>query len=68
MTGKSRELLCKLASAYENGSGSEFDSVFYMGYPEAVLVELRNNGYIVVENDIVGTIRLTQAGYAAAKE
>lgn len=68
MTEKANELLCKMKTAYDSGHENNFDSTFYLGYPEVVITELSDDGYIVALNNIVGTIKLTQEGYEAAKQ
>ena len=40
MTNKSKELLQKMASAYDDSHRSSFDSMFYLGYSDKVIHEL----------------------------
>lgn len=67
MSEKAKELLYKMASAYENSKQNSFDSFFYSSYHNDVLVELENNGYINIKDDIIGSIELTDNGYAEAR-
>ena len=67
VTERAKELLIKLASAYDNNKKNDFDTTFYIGFPDAVIGELVNDGCVVKQNDIVGTIKLTEFGYAKAK-
>lgn len=68
MTGGAKSLLVKMASEYDNSNRKTFNSIFYLDYPDNVLIELEDNGYIIRENNIAATIKLTQAGYEAAKK
>lgn len=68
MSPRARELLVKLVSSYDSNHKNDFDSLFYYEYPDSVVNELDYWGYIVKQNDIVGTIKLTRAGYDAAKQ
>ncbi|MBE6943836.1 MAG: hypothetical protein E7453_06200 [Ruminococcaceae bacterium] len=68
MTNKARELLQKMASAYDVDHRNDFDSTFYIGFPDAVIRELDIGNYIVKQNDVTGTIKLTDYGYNEAKK
>lgn len=68
MTTKAKELLQKMASAYDQNQQNGFDFTFYIGFPETVIDELDVEGCIVKQTDIVGTIKLTEFGYAEAKK
>ncbi len=68
MTGGAKSLLVKMASEYDNSNRKAFDSIFYLDYPDKVLIELEDNGYIIRENNIAATIKLTKSGYEAAKK
>ena len=68
MTEKAKELLIKLASAYDNSKKNDFDITNYIGFSDTVISELVNNGCIVKQKDIVGTIKLTEFGYTEAKK
>ena len=68
MTDKARELLIKMTSAYDTNQKNDFDSMYYMSFPDTVIDELATYGCIVKQNDIVGTIKLTEFGYAEAKK
>ena len=68
MTDKAKELLVKLANEYDASGQTSFDSTFYITFPEDSIVELENEGYIVVKNDLVGTMYLTKDGYRKAKK
>lgn len=68
MTERAKELLIKLASAYDDNKKNDFDITYYIGFPDAVIEELVIGGCIVKQNDIVGTIKLTEFGYAEAKK
>lgn len=67
MTDKSKELLRKMASAYDDSHRSSFDSMFYLGFSDKVIHELESLGYIVCKNDVVASIVLTKTGYEEAK-
>ena len=67
MSPRAKELLVKLVSSYDSNRNNDFDSLFYYDFDDGVINELDYLGYIVKQNDIVGTIKLTQAGYEAAK-
>lgn len=58
MTKKAEELLSKLIEENTNNGTVSFDSTFYMGYDDSVLIELYNDGYIEIINDIIGSIEL----------
>lgn len=68
MTARANDLLCKMATAIDEGHENSFDMDFYLTYPDAVLSELASKNLIVRCNDIVGTIKLTQIGYDAVKK
>lgn len=68
MTGKAKELLINLASAYDNDKKNAFDFTHYISFPDAVIDELVLAGCIVKQDDIAGTIKLTEFGYSAAKK
>lgn len=68
MTEQAIDLLQKMALAYDGGHENDFDIEFYMSTSEATLVELENLSFIVRKNNIIGSIMLTKAGYAAAKK
>lgn len=64
MTDKARQLLKNMAYEYDQSRRDSFDFGFYLGYPESVIDELEENGCITRKNNILGTIILTQSGYA----
>lgn len=68
MTAKAKELLVKMASHFDSTHKNDFDSLFYFSFPDGVINELDALGYIVKQNDIVGTIKLTTFGYEEAKK
>lgn len=68
MTEKAKELLIKMASTYDENQKNYFDSLYYMGFPDSVVNELGACGCIIKQNDIAGTIKLTEFGYAEAKK
>lgn len=68
MTDKALELLQKMASAYDVDQHNDFDSSFYIGFPDTVIRELDIGNYIVMQNNIAGTIQLTEYGYNEAKK
>lgn len=68
MSDKAIELLSKMASEYDSSHRQCFDSYFYIGYPDSVLTELENYGYILCKSDVIGSIELTRAGYNEAKK
>lgn len=63
-----KELLVKMAEKYDETKDSSLYFTDYMSFPGTVIDELNRNGYIVKQNDIVGTIALTQLGYDEAKK
>lgn len=67
MTEKAKELLQKMASAFDKERRNSFDSFFYLGYPKSVIEELEDNGYIIAKNDVIASIELTRSGYEEAK-
>ncbi|MDF2635794.1 MAG: hypothetical protein K0R78_2668 [Pelosinus sp.] len=58
MSSKANELLSKLKASYDETGNKNFDSEFYLGYSDSVLVELSNDGHIDIGNDIIGSITL----------
>lgn len=68
MTQKARELLVMMASKYDQTKDGSLGFTDYMSFPDSVINELANVGFIVKRNDIVGTIELTQFGYEEAKK
>nr|WP_308743248.1 hypothetical protein [uncultured Anaerocolumna sp.] len=58
MSSKAEELLSKLKAEYESSQTKYFDSMFYIGYDDSVLIELHNEGYINIVDDVVGSIEL----------
>lgn len=68
MTDKAKELLQKMASAYDDSQRSSFDSMFYLGYSDKVINELESLECITRKNDIVASIILTKIGYEEAKK
>lgn len=68
MSNKAKQLLVKLANEYDASGRNSFDSCFYMDFPESVLAELENDGCIIVKNDVIGSIQLTEFGYQEAKK
>lgn len=68
MEQKKKELLKKLADAYDQGHPNSFDNTFYLGYDDAVINSLDAGGYIVAQDDILGTIQLTEFGYNEARK
>ena len=67
MTEKAKQLLQKMAFEIDSGRSNSFDSFFYIGYNDSVIEELEDNGYIIVKNDVIASIELTQSGYEEAK-
>lgn len=68
MTAKAKELLVVMASNYDQTKANSLDSFGYIGFPDRIIDELEKDGYIVKQNDIAGTIKLTRAGYEEAKK
>ena len=68
MEQKEKELLVKLADAYDRDHRNTFDCTYYLGYDDIVVNRLVAGGYIVKQNDIIGTIQLTKFGYNEARE
>ena len=68
MTDKARELLQKMATAYDVDQCNDFDSTFYIGFPDTVIRELDIGNYIVKQNNVAGSIKLTEYGYNEAKK
>lgn len=68
MTDKAKQLLVKMAQEYDTSKRNSFDSFFCLDFPENVLIELENEGCIVVKNNIIGSIHLTEYGYQEAKK
>lgn len=68
MVESAKNLLVRMAKEYDDKKTTEFDSFFYLGVPGRVIDWLDDEGYIEKRNDIVGTIRLTERGYLAAKK
>lgn len=68
MTTKARELLEKMTAEYDKSKTDSFDSMFYIAFPDNVLDELEDCGFIVKQNNILGSISLTDAGYREAKD
>lgn len=66
MSDKALLLLHKMADEFKKSNRTSFDSMFYMNYPDSVVDELEDNGYIVRKNDIIASIVLTTAGYEKA--
>lgn len=63
MTEEAKSFLKKMANEYDRSKKNSFDSMFYASYSNDVLNELQNNGCITIENDVNGTIHLTNIGY-----
>ena len=68
MTDKAKELLIKMANEFDISGQSSFDSTFYCNVSEKDIVDLENDGYIVIKDDIVGSMYLTDIGYQKAKK
>lgn len=68
MSDKAKQLLEKLVQEYDASGHNSFDSFFYLGFPQSVLIELENEGCIIAKNDIIGSIELTDIGYQEAKK
>lgn len=68
MTPKAKELLVRMASAFDQNRKRDFDITFYMDVPSSDINELDLMGCIEKKNDIIGTIWLTRAGYEEAKK
>lgn len=59
MTQAANALLEKLVKEYRATKLTDFPYTFYMDFPDRVLMELKNNGYITQKHNIIGTISLT---------
>lgn len=57
-----------MASAYDVDQRNDFDSTFYIGFSDAVIRELDIGNFIVMQNNVAGTIKLTKYGYDEAKK
>ncbi len=68
MTDKAKELLVKLANEQDASGQTSFDSTFYINFPKEDITDLENEGYIIVKNDLVGSMYLTDFGYQEAKK
>lgn len=66
MRDRAKQLLQKMSTAIDNGEVNSFDSEFYIDFPDDVIVDLANNGYILSRGNISGTIVLTELGYEEA--
>lgn len=68
MTDKAKELLVKMANEFDTSGRSSFDSTFYCNVPEKDIVDLENDGCVIIKDDIVGSMYLTDIGYQEAKK
>lgn len=68
MNQQAKELLVRMASAFDEKRQIEFDSLFYWSVPDSIIDQMDDIGYIAKQNDIVGTIKLTPFGYKEAKK
>lgn len=66
MSNEAKQLLVKMAREYDVSKRNSFDSFFYMDFQKRVLFELEDEGCIVIKNDVVGSIQLTEFGYQEA--
>lgn len=66
MSEEAKSLLKKMANEFDRSKKNSFDSMFYNEYSNNVLKELYDNNCITIEDDVSGTIRLTNNGYNEA--
>lgn len=59
MTSSANLLLEKMFKAYKETKHADFQYPFYMDFPNHVLAELENNGYITQKHNVIGTVSLT---------
>lgn len=58
MTSSANSLLEKMFKAYKETKHTDFPYTFYMNFPDHVLVELENNGYITQKHNVIGAVFL----------
>ena len=57
-----------MAREYDTSNRNSFNSTFYMDFPKRVLYELEENECIVMKNDVIGSVQLTEFGYQEANK